>query len=206
MPANGDLPLVPVHAGAGLPVEPSAWVRRFAPLIPQGEVLDLACGAGRHSMLLASLGYRVCALDRDAAALRNMTGPGIMPMQYDLENGAAWPFAAARFTGIVVTNYLHRPLFPAILASMAPGGVLIYETFARGNERYGKPSNPDFLLKSGELLDIVVCGPAHGHWQVVAFEGGYVEVPKPAMLQRICAIKTDGVSNPGMPINYPRIF
>lgn len=186
--------------------QPSAWVSRFAQLIAPGEVLDLACGSGRHSRLLAALGHPVCALDRDAAALEELAGTGIATLQFDLENGAPWPFAPARFAGIVVTNYLHRPLLPAMLASLAPGGVLIYETFARGNERYGKPSNPDFLLRPGELLELVR-DPAAPGWRVVAFEDGYAAAPKPAMLQRICAIKTDGASDDRVGVaDFPRIF
>ncbi|WP_132259384.1 class I SAM-dependent methyltransferase [Paucimonas lemoignei] len=185
--------------------EPAPWVKRFAPLIPGGEVLDLACGSGRHSRLLAEMGYRVCALDRDADALRSAAGAGISTMQFDLENGTPWPFAPARFAGIVVTNYLHRPLFPAMLASVKPGGILIYETFALGNERYGKPSNPDFLLRPGELLD-VVRDPLRGIWQVVAFEDGYADMPKPAMLQRICAVKAAEAQDAEVRPGFPRIF
>jgi SAM-dependent methyltransferase len=165
---------------------PSAWVTRFAPLVPAGEVLDLACGSGRHARLLARLGHRVVAVDRDAVALASTAGPGIATSLVDLEaDGAAWPFGEGRFAGIVVTNYLHRPLFPYILRSLAPGGVLVYETFAAGNEQFGKPSNPDFLLRPGELLDLAVKNALH----VIAFEDGYVEMPKPAMVQRICAVK-----------------
>ena len=169
---------------------PSGWVARFAPLIPSGEVLDVACGGGRHSRFMASLGYQVLAIDRDGEALARIVGQGIRTQQIDLETGTglAWPYAPGRFAGIVVTNYLHRPLFPLILDSLAEGGVLIYETFARGNERFGKPSNPDFLLKPGELLEMVRSGIARG-LRVVAFEDGYVEHPRPAMVQRICAIK-----------------
>lgn len=179
-----------LHAGLE---QPSAWVARFARLIPRGEVLDLACGGGRHARLLAGLGYQVLAVDRDAAALERAEGQGIHILQVDLENGEegriSWPFEPGRFSGIVVTNYLHRPLFPHILASLAPDAVLIYETFAQGNERFGKPSNPDFLLRPGELLDL-----AHGgslpSLRVLAFEDGYTPVPKPAMVQRICAVKS----------------
>ncbi|MGE5621947.1 MAG: class I SAM-dependent methyltransferase [Bacillota bacterium] len=172
----------------------STWVARFAPLVPSGEVLDLACGAGRHARLLAALGHPVTAVDRDTDALAAAAGPGIATMRVDLEDESAprpvWPFAAGRFAGIVVTNYLHRPLFPHILASLAPGGMLIYETFAIGNERFGKPSSPRFLLNRGELLDLVRTDAMKIH--VLAFEDGYVDWPKPAMVQRICALKDGG--------------
>ncbi|MDB5935721.1 MAG: SAM-dependent methyltransferase [Massilia sp.] len=162
----------------------SAWVARFAPLIPPGEVLDLACGAGRHARRLAALGHPVVALDRDAQALAEAAGPGIGTMEYDLEaEGAVWPFAAGRFAGIVVTNYLHRPLMAHIAASLQPDGVLIYETFAIGNEAFGKPSNPAFLLGRGELLEHA----RQAGLRVLAFEDGYADAPKPAMLQRLCA-------------------
>ena len=171
---------------------PSAWVVRFSSLIAHGEVLDLACGGGRHARLLAALGHRVLAVDHDPAALERAAGKGIETLLADLENGdaATTLFGASRFNGIVVTNYLHRPLFPAILDSLAPGGVLVYETFAVGNERFGKPSNPDFLLRTGELLHITAA------LRIVAFEDGYVEAPKPAMVQRICAVKCDFDANP----------
>lgn len=166
----------------------SAWVARFAPLIPPGEVLDLASGAGRHARLLAALGHPVLALDRDAAALAQAGGAGIATVQFDLEDGISpWPFAAGRFAGIVVTNYLHRPLFGHLADSLAPGGVLIYETFAAGNEAYGKPTNPDFLLAEGELLAVAA---RHG-WRVHAYESGYTATPGPAMVQRLCAFHPD---------------
>ena len=166
----------------------SPWVRRYAPLIPGGAVLDLACGAGRHSRHLASLGHSVVAVDRDADALALAAGPDITTSAIDLEEaGAAWPFGPGRFAGIVVTNYLHRPLTAAMIASLAPDGVVIYETFADGNAQFGKPSNPDFLLRPGELLD---WARAHG-LRVVAFEEGVVDAPKTAMVQRICAVKPD---------------
>ena len=163
----------------------SAWVARWAPLIPEGPVLDLACGSGRHARLLASLGHAVTALDRDAQALATASGPGIATVQYDLEApGAAWPIAPASLAGIVVTNYLHRPLFRDIAAALAPDGVLIYETFARGNEVFGKPSNPAFLLNPGELLELA----ALGGLQVLAYEDGVIVAPKPARVQRLCAV------------------
>lgn len=161
----------------------SRWVRRFAPLVPQGEVLDLACGSGRHARLLASLKHPVLALDRDPAALQASLGAGISTMRHDLEGGAAWPFEAGRFAGIVVTNYLHRPLMAHLMKSLAPNGILIYETFSEGNAAFGKPSNPDFLLHSGELLDFA----KQGGLRVIAFEDGTTCEPKAAMVQRLCA-------------------
>lgn len=145
-------------------------------------MLDLACGRGRHSRYLASRGFRVCAVDRDPAALEALAGVGRVEVRLaDLESGA-WPFAAGRFGGIVVTHYLHRPLFPQILDALAADGVLVYETFAQGNERFGRPSRPDFLLRPGELLDVV-----RGRLRVLAFEEGETAGPAPAVIQRICA-------------------
>ncbi|MYN17429.1 methyltransferase domain-containing protein [Rugamonas sp. FT107W] len=166
----------------------SPWVQRYAPLIPGGEVLDLACGSGRHARHLASLGHAVVAVDRDPEALAAAAGPEITTTAIDLEEaGAVWPFGLERFAGIVVTNYLHRPLIADMLASLAPNGVLIYETFADGNAQFGKPSNPAFLLQAGELLD---WARNHG-LRVVAFEDGVIDTPKAAMVQRLCAVKPD---------------
>ncbi len=164
---------------------PSAWVCRFARLItPGGTVLDLACGQGRHARYLAGLGYRVEAVDRDGASLTALAGvAGITARCADLES-SPWPCEAGRYDGVVVTNYLHRPLVADILAALRPGGVLIYETFALGNEKLGRPSNPEFLLRPHELLQWV-----KGRLQVVAFEQGLVELPKPAVIQRICALR-----------------
>ncbi|MGH8678870.1 MAG: class I SAM-dependent methyltransferase [Burkholderiales bacterium] len=149
---------------------------------PRCTVLDLACGYGRHSRFFASLGHPVCAVDCDPDALASLSGQRrIHVLRVDLEGGA-WPFAGQRFGGIVVTNYLHRPLLSKIVSALTDDGVLIYETFARGNERYGKPSNPAFLLEPGELLEAV-----HDRLRVVAFEDVFVDLPKPAMIQRICA-------------------
>lgn len=158
-------------------VAPSAWVVRWAPLIRHGTVLDLACGGGRHARLFLSRGVTVVAVDRDPQSL-----PGARFVQADLEGGNPWPFPGERFEGIVVANYLHRPLFPRLLESLAPGGVLIYETFMLGNERFGKPSNPEFLLRPGELLE------AFRTLRIVAFEQGPVSEPKRAIIQRLCAI------------------
>jgi SAM-dependent methyltransferase len=173
---------------------PSPWVTRFAPLITDnGPVLDLACGSGRHTRYLADHGLQVVALDRNGEALQPLYNvPGIDVVEADLESGAAWPLPGRQFAGIVVTNYLHRPLFPLIIEALAPDGILIIETFALGNEAFGKPSNPNFLLQPGELLEIV-----RRHFRVVAFEEGIVETPKQAVVQRICAVK--GELTPTLP-------
>lgn len=162
---------------------PSAWVIRWAGLIPAGgRVLDIACGNGRHARFFASRGHPVEAVDRDPALLPRLAGiPGISTRCADLEAGQ-WPYPGDRFAGIVVANYLHRPLFPHLLVALAAGGVLIYETFAAGNERYGRPSNPDYLLKPGELLEVV-----RGRLTVIAYEELDVSEPRPAAVQRICA-------------------
>ena len=164
----------------------SLWVERFSPLIRAGgSVLDLACGKGRHSLLLARLGYKVDAVDRDVEALAGITAnaPGIVTRLADLEGGP-WPYHGCVFDGIVVTNYLFRPLLPMLLDALDANGVLIYETFMVGNERFGKPSNPDFLLRQDELLDLV-----RPRLTVVAFEQGEIDVPRPAVVQRLCATR-----------------
>lgn len=170
-----------VHAH---PEGPSSWVQRWAPLIrPGGRVLDIASGSGRHARWLAGRGHPVDALDRDADALGTLAGvAGVSTLCVDIENGP-WPCGRAAYAAVVVANYLHRPLFPHLLAALAPGGVLIYETFAAGNERFGRPRNPAFLLERGELLEIV-----RGRLRVVAYEDVHIETPKPAMVQRICAL------------------
>jgi SAM-dependent methyltransferase len=169
-------------------LSPSPWVRRFARLALPGQALDLACGTGRHARLLAEQGLEVLAVDRDPQALAAAHGAGITTMQVDLEvEGAAWPFEPGRFALIVVTNYLHRPLFPHLAASLRPDGILIYETFAQGNQVYGKPSNPHFLLAPGELLALA----AQGGLQVLAYEDGHIESPHPAQVQRLCAAGPD---------------
>jgi len=169
------------HLGAS----PSAWVERFAPLIPAaGTVLDLACGSGRHTRLLAGMGYSVEAVDRDESLLAGLAdSAGVSTRCADLEGGT-WPYGGRIFAAIVVSNYLWRPLLPLLLASLDKGGVLIYETFMLGQERFGKPSNPAFLLRPGELLDIV-----RSRMTVVAFEQGEVSEPRPAVVQRICALR-----------------
>jgi SAM-dependent methyltransferase len=158
---------------------PSEWVVRWAPLITRGPLLDLASGAGRHAKFFADRGFEVIAIDRDAQVLP----PVIRFIKADLEDGSPWPFAGQRFGGVVVTNYLYRPIFPQLAASLDEGGVLIYETFMVGNESYGKPSNPDFLLRPAELLH------AFSSLTVVAFEQGMVERPRKAVIQRACMIR-----------------
>ena len=161
----------------------SPWVERWSrEIVARGEVLDLACGSGRHSRLLAAADLRVVAVDRDRAALDRLAGvAGVTTMHADLE-AAPWPLAGRQFNAVVVTNYLHRTLFMPILDALLPDGLLIYETFAAGNERFGKPSNPDFLLRPGELLEVV-----RDRMRVIAYEDLQVGAPKPAMVQRICA-------------------
>lgn len=170
----------PLHGGD----PPSPWVVRWAELFaPRSRVLDLACGAGRHARLLASLGHRVLAVDRDAPALALLSGvPGVETRCLDLE-ASAWPLAGEVCDGAVVTRYLHRPGLPGLLATVRPGGVLIYETYAAGHERYGRPANPDFLLRRGELLEWL------GGWTVVAYEDWRIDDPRPALVQRIAAIR-----------------
>jgi len=164
---------------------PSAWVARFAALVPAGgRVLDLACGGGRHARLFAERGCTVLAVDRAAEAIAALRGvAGIEAVGMDLER-EAWPLAGRVFDAVVVTNYLHRTHFEAMLGCVRPGGVLIYETFMMGNERFGKPSSPAFLLVPGELLQRVA-----GRFAVVAFEQGETDVPRPAMVQRLCALR-----------------
>jgi SAM-dependent methyltransferase len=160
---------------------PSQWVQRWMKLIrPGGTVLDVAAGAGRHARLLARIGFEVEAVDRDATLLSDPPAQ-VNVLQADIESGP-WPYAGRLFDAIVVTNYLHRPLLPLLVDSLEAGGVLIYETFAQGNEKFGKPSNPAFLLAPGELLEAV-----RGRLRVLAFEDLVVSEPRPAAVQRLCA-------------------
>jgi SAM-dependent methyltransferase len=163
---------------------PSAWIVRWADRVPAGgRVLDVACGRGRHARFFAARGHPVEAVDRDPEKLAALAGvAGVSTRCADLEGGP-WPYAGEQFAGIVVANYLHRPLFPHLLAALAPQGALIYETFALGNEQFGRPSNPDFLLRPGELLEVV-----RGRLRVIAYEDLFVSEPRPAMVQRICAV------------------
>lgn len=165
---------------------PSPWVVRHAGRFSKsGEILDLACGSGRHARYLAGLGYALVAVDRDAEAISGLAAiAGIRAAQLDLE-GDDWPLAGCQFAGVVVTNYLWRARLPDLLALLAPGGMLIYETFMLGNEAYGKPSNPEFLLRPGELREIVKAAGL----REIDFVEGFVDRPKPAMRQAICAVR-----------------
>ncbi len=172
---------------------PSDWIRRFAPIVaPGGRVLDVACGGGRHTRLFVGRGCAVVAVDREPRLDPDLLSNARVHLRVaDLEQGP-WPLGSERFDAIVVTNYLHRPLFPHLLAALAPGGVLLYETFAVGNAAFGKPGNPAFLLAPRELLD------AFAVLRVIAFEDGYEQAPRPAMVQRIAAARpaADGTSRP----------
>jgi SAM-dependent methyltransferase len=184
-----------MHTGAA----PSAWVQRWAHLIaPGGTVLDVACGSGRHVQWLAAHGHRVTALDRDADALAGLHGIADC-VQADIEAGP-WPLAGRRFDAVVVTNYLWRPLLPTLQAALAEGGVLIYETFADGQQHIGRPARPDFLLQPGELWR------AFAGLRVVAFEDGFDAHPAPGRcVQRIAAVQ--GATRPqalqGPPAKMP---
>lgn len=172
----------------------SDWVLRWAHLVPQGgSVLDVACGFGRHLRWFAERGHPVCGLDRSPEALATLAGVGRLVLA-DIE-ADPWPLAAETFDAVVVTNYLWRPLLPQIVASVAPGGVLIYETFAAGNQTVGKPSRADFLLQPGELL--VAAQGLH----VVAYEDGFRTRPE-RFVQRLAAVRKRP-STSGLPERYP---
>lgn len=165
---------------------PSAWVVRFAGLVPEGStVLDLACGAGRHTRFFAERGHPVVAVDRDLRGIEHLRGnPLVVGEELDLEDGRPFPFAGRKFGAVVVANYLYRPVLGDLVEAVGPRGALIYETFARGNERFGAPKNPDFLLEPGELLDV-----ARPALEVVAYEDLVVDQPKPAAVQRMAAVR-----------------
>ena len=172
----------PDHDGS-----PSDWVQRFAYLIPPGaRVLDVAAGRGRHARFLAARGAQVLALDRDADALSGLADvPRVTTQVADLE-ADTWPLADTRFNAIVVVHYLHRALLPQLRGALDEGGVMLYETFARGNEVYGRPRNPDFLLAPGELLDWAARTPA---LTVIAFEQGALQRgTETVVVQRLAAV------------------
>jgi SAM-dependent methyltransferase len=164
---------------------PSSWVARFASLVPPGgPVLDVACGAGRHTRFFLARGHPVTAVDRDTSGLADLRGePGVEIVECDLEAGGPFPFRDRAFDAVVATNYLHRPILPDMVAAVAAGGVLLYETFARGHERRGRPQRPEFLLEPGELLEAV-----RGSLRVVAYEDVIVDEP-PRAVQRIAAVR-----------------
>lgn len=177
---------------------PSAWVQRWSHLVrPGGTVLDVACGHGRHVRWFAQRGHPVTGVDRSPEAIAAVAALGTA-IEADIENGP-WPLLQSdqpqRFDAVIVTNYLWRALLPTLLASLAPGGVLIYETFTTGNETVGKPSRPDFLLQTGELLR--VCAGL----RVVAYEDGYLAAPE-RFVQRIAAVNEAGLSTAGVPARY----
>jgi SAM-dependent methyltransferase len=165
--------------------EASGWVMRFLPMVkPGGTVLDVACGTGRHLFLILASGRHVLGIDRDvkAAATVGHHHPSLELIEADLETGAPPPFAGRRFDAVMVTNYLWRPLLPAIIAAVADDGLLLYETFAEGNAHFGRPSNPAFLLRPGELIDVV-----HPHLRIIAYED--TRLPNPDRhVQRIAAV------------------
>ncbi len=172
----------------------SLWVQRFESLIPPGgQVLDLACGGGRNAMYLASHGHHVLALDRDISELPRLQN--VIEVEADLEDGSPWPLEGRQFNGIVVCNYLFRPLFPTLINSLSDDGVLIYETFASGNEQLGSPRRQDFLLQPGELLEAF-----GGTLVVVAYEYGTVETPKPAVIERIVATRLKSTTETRLPL------
>jgi SAM-dependent methyltransferase len=171
---------------------PSAWVRRFAHLVPRGgSVLDVAAGGGRHTRFFRDRGHAVTALDLSLDGMADLVDrAGISLVQADLE-ARPWPLGAQVFDAVVVTNYLHRPLLATLVASVAPGGILIYETFAEGQAAIGRPSNPDYLLTPGELLQAV-----DGILSVIAYEHGLDPAPRPAARQRIAAVRGGALPRP----------
>jgi SAM-dependent methyltransferase len=165
---------------------PSSWVVKHGGMIPPGgTVLDVACGSGRHGRFFRSLGHPVVMLDRDITKVVDMASDDeVEIVARDLESGRPWPLAGRQFAGVIVVNYLYRPILPALVASVAPGGALIYDTFAVGNEAYGHPSNPDFLLHREELLISV-----RPELVVMAYEDVEETDPRPAVRQRVLAVR-----------------
>ena len=166
-------------------MDPSPWVVRFAGLVSGGgDVLDVACGSGRHTRLFLERGHRVVAIDRDLSGIADLAEhPRLERVEADLEDEGPFPLSGRSFAAVVVANYLHRPLLPSLVDAVDATGVFVYETFSVGNERFGRPRNPDFLLRPGELLDAV-----RGRLRVIAYEDVVVDRPSPAAIQRVCAV------------------
>lgn len=167
-----------------LPSPPSEWVRRWCSDSAPATALDLACGRGRHLRWLAQRGWAVTGVDRDGQALQTLAGQGEL-IEADIENGP-WPLVGRQFDLVVVTHYLWRPLLPRVIEAVAPGGRLVYETFAAGNEHLGRPTRPDFLLQPGELLQ------ACRALQVLGYESGQLPAPE-RVVQRIAAQRDSAV-------------
>ena len=164
-------------------IEPSCWLQRHSSLIPHsGPILDIAAGSGRHTQYLLDKGHVVISIDKDVSRLARIKSSRLFIARVDLETPKPWPFKNGAFAAIIVTNYLHRPLLPQIINGLAVGGLLVYETFANGNEKFGKPTNPDYLLKAGELIQVTL-----GHLHILAYENLTVDQPRPAQIQRIVA-------------------
>ncbi len=183
------------------PGRPSEWLLRFADLIPtDGEVLDVACGSGRHTRFLLERGLRVVCVDRDTSGVSDLAGRNdVRIVAADLETDSARGVPAGSYAAVIVTNYLHRPLLPQLVAAVGPRGLLIYETFAAGNEHYGRPRSPDHLLQPGELLEAV-----RGQLRVLAYEDITVQSPRRAAVQRICARREASFPPPTLSQNVGR--
>tara|TARA_B100000686_G_C16751726_1_gene952950 strand:+ start:1455 stop:2126 length:672 start_codon:yes stop_codon:yes gene_type:complete len=172
-------------------IGPSSWLRRHSTLIPNsGLILDIAAGSGRHTQYLLDKDHAVVSIDKDVSHLAHIKNSRLSIAKVDLEVPGSWPFKSAAFAGIIVTNYLHRPLFPHIIKALATGGLLVYETFAQGNQKFGKPTNPNYLLAPGELIRLT-----QEHLHIVAYEDVTVSQPKSARIQRICASKRPHTDN-----------
>lgn len=177
--------------GAAPAGSPSPWVAEAARQLAAPDasgghlrVLDFACGGGRHAQMLLRQGHRILAVDQNVDGLADLVGHKRLEiLRLDLENGRPWPFAGERFKGVLVTNYLHRPTLGRTLGLAAPGGLLIYETFGVGNERFGRPSNPDFLARPGEIADLA----RRMGFAVAADSHRIVTRPRPAVIHRVLA-------------------
>ncbi len=182
-------PLADDKSGTGGPTpggDASPWVVRFASYVPgDGRVLDLACGGGRNSRFFLGRGQEVVAVDRDLSRIGDLMGfPRFRAIRVDLEDGRSFPLRGQRFAAVIVTNYLHRPILGDLISVVRPGGVFIYETFAHGNEQFGRPSCSEYLLRPGELLEVV-----RDQLRVIAFEDLVVNDPRPKAVQRIAAVR-----------------